>query len=128
MHEVHAGLDACLQDVRVPPLGRVRAFFEATQEKYQYRLKYGVGDIILCDTTGSLYRGRKERMNRLALLGNALNGSLEAAERSEHPLCVRLAQAQVREVRDAQRSALRPSVRGDIRIKFTGGRRGSGDP
>jgi malate dehydrogenase (oxaloacetate-decarboxylating) len=27
-------------------------------------LKYGVGDIILCDTTGSLYRGRTERMNR----------------------------------------------------------------
>jgi malate dehydrogenase (oxaloacetate-decarboxylating) len=27
-------------------------------------LKYGVGDIILCDTTGSLYRGRTVKMNR----------------------------------------------------------------
>jgi TetR/AcrR family transcriptional regulator, transcriptional repressor for nem operon len=35
MSEVHAGLDACLGDERVPPLQRVRGFFEATQDKYR---------------------------------------------------------------------------------------------
>jgi AcrR family transcriptional regulator len=35
MSEVHAGLDACLGDERVPPLQRVRSFFEATQDKYR---------------------------------------------------------------------------------------------
>lgn len=33
--EVHAGLDACLQDNERPPLARVRHFFELTQQKYQ---------------------------------------------------------------------------------------------
>ena len=33
--EVHAGLDACLQDQTRPPLARVRHFFELTQEKYK---------------------------------------------------------------------------------------------
>ena len=33
--EVHAGLDACLQDQALPPLGRVRHFFELTQQKYK---------------------------------------------------------------------------------------------
>ena len=33
--EVHAGLDACLQDHERPPLARVRHFFEMTQQKYQ---------------------------------------------------------------------------------------------
>lgn len=32
---VHAGLDACLGDSKVPPLHRVRQFFEATSEKYR---------------------------------------------------------------------------------------------
>jgi malate dehydrogenase (oxaloacetate-decarboxylating) len=46
-------------------------------------MKYGAGDIILCDTTGSLYRGRTERMNRskeeIAALTNKDNlaGKLE---------------------------------------------------
>jgi TetR/AcrR family transcriptional repressor of nem operon len=35
MTMVHAGLDACLLDRRVPPLSRVRRFFEMTQEKYR---------------------------------------------------------------------------------------------
>lgn len=35
MEEVHAGLDACLADVSIPPLARARAFFEATQNKYE---------------------------------------------------------------------------------------------
>lgn len=35
MTEVHAGLDACLQDPELPPLARVRRFFELTQEKYR---------------------------------------------------------------------------------------------
>jgi AcrR family transcriptional regulator len=35
MTEVHAGLDACLQDARLPPLARVRRFFELTQQKYR---------------------------------------------------------------------------------------------
>lgn len=35
MEEVHAGLDSCLGDKNLQPLDRVRAFFEATQAKYQ---------------------------------------------------------------------------------------------
>ncbi|MEP7312979.1 MAG: TetR family transcriptional regulator C-terminal domain-containing protein [Pseudomonadota bacterium] len=35
MQHVHAGLDACLQDERRPPLERVRGFFELTQEAYR---------------------------------------------------------------------------------------------
>lgn len=35
MEQVHAGLDACLQDKKRPPLARVRRFFELTQQKYR---------------------------------------------------------------------------------------------
>jgi TetR/AcrR family transcriptional regulator, transcriptional repressor for nem operon len=35
MVEVHAGLEQCLGDRAVPPLQRVRGFFEATREKYR---------------------------------------------------------------------------------------------
>jgi TetR/AcrR family transcriptional regulator, transcriptional repressor for nem operon len=35
MDGVHAGLDACLTDTSLAPLDRIRAFFEATQEKYR---------------------------------------------------------------------------------------------
>ena len=35
MRQVHAGLDACLGDAALPPLERVRRFFENTQEKYR---------------------------------------------------------------------------------------------
>lgn len=35
MEEVHAGLDECLSDPARPPLERVRAFFEASREKYR---------------------------------------------------------------------------------------------
>lgn len=35
MRNVHAGLDACLGDEGRPPLERVRAFFEATQQHYR---------------------------------------------------------------------------------------------
>jgi TetR/AcrR family transcriptional repressor of nem operon len=35
MRQVHAGLDACLGDKRRPPLGRVRRFFELTQQAYR---------------------------------------------------------------------------------------------
>lgn len=33
--EVHTGLDGCLRDHELPPLSRVRRFFELTQQKYQ---------------------------------------------------------------------------------------------
>ena len=33
--QVHAGLDACLQDKKRPPLERVRLFFEQTQQSYR---------------------------------------------------------------------------------------------
>ena len=33
--EVHTGLDACLRDPELPPLARVRHFFEQTQQKYR---------------------------------------------------------------------------------------------
>src|SRR5688500_1381849 len=35
MHQVHAGLDACLGDEARSPLERVRWFFESTQQKYR---------------------------------------------------------------------------------------------
>jgi TetR/AcrR family transcriptional regulator, transcriptional repressor for nem operon len=35
MVAVHAGLEQCLGDESVPPLRRVRSFFEATREKYR---------------------------------------------------------------------------------------------
>jgi TetR/AcrR family transcriptional repressor of nem operon len=35
MVQVHAGLDACLQDTERPPLARVRSFFELTQQAYR---------------------------------------------------------------------------------------------
>jgi TetR/AcrR family transcriptional repressor of nem operon len=35
MGEVHVGLDAFLGDAGVPPLQRIRNFFEATAEKYR---------------------------------------------------------------------------------------------
>lgn len=35
MDAVHAGLDMCLADTSLAPLDRARAFFEATQQKYQ---------------------------------------------------------------------------------------------
>jgi TetR/AcrR family transcriptional repressor of nem operon len=35
MRHVHAGLDVCLGDRERPPLGRVRRFFEVTQQTYR---------------------------------------------------------------------------------------------
>lgn len=35
MKEVHAGLDHCLGDASLPPLKRVRRFFELSEEKYR---------------------------------------------------------------------------------------------
>lgn len=35
MTGVHAGLDACLLDPTLPPLARIRRFFEMTQESYR---------------------------------------------------------------------------------------------
>jgi TetR/AcrR family transcriptional regulator, transcriptional repressor for nem operon len=35
MEGVHAGLDQCLGDVSLPPLKRVRRFFELSEEKYR---------------------------------------------------------------------------------------------
>jgi TetR/AcrR family transcriptional regulator, transcriptional repressor for nem operon len=35
MQHVHAGLDACLGDKSLPPLKRVRRFFEMTRQKYR---------------------------------------------------------------------------------------------
>lgn len=34
MREVHAGLDACLDDRSQPPMARIRRFFELSQQKY----------------------------------------------------------------------------------------------
>ena len=35
MSEVHAGLDQCLGDAALPPLDRVRRFFELSEQKYR---------------------------------------------------------------------------------------------
>ncbi len=41
MSEVHAGLDLCLGDRNLPPLPRVRRFFELSRDKYQREGYFG---------------------------------------------------------------------------------------
>jgi TetR/AcrR family transcriptional regulator, transcriptional repressor for nem operon len=64
MVEVHAGLEQCLGDRAVPPLQRVRGFFEATREKYRGEgylgcLLGGLGQEL--SGVSELFRGRIER-------------------------------------------------------------------
>jgi TetR/AcrR family transcriptional repressor of nem operon len=63
MVEVHAALDACLQDPERTPLARVRHFFEMTQEKYREQgymgcLLGGLGQEL--SGVSAVFRGRIE--------------------------------------------------------------------
>lgn len=63
MEQVHAGLDACLGDRDRPPLERVRAFFEASRDKYRDEgylgcLLGGVGQEL--SGTNEVFRARIE--------------------------------------------------------------------
>lgn len=60
MVEVHAGLDACLGDQSMPPLVRVRRFFELSRDKYREQ-----GDLgCLLGGLGQELSGVSERFRR----------------------------------------------------------------
>jgi TetR/AcrR family transcriptional repressor of nem operon len=80
MTEVHAGLDACLQDARLPPLARVRRFFELTQEKYRSEgymgcLLGGVGQ----ELSGVSEVFRRKIETCFSVIANRLGNCLEEA-------------------------------------------------
>lgn len=64
MRNVHAGLDACLEDATRPPLDRVRRFFELTRRSYQKEgymgcLLGGLGQEL--SGVSAVFRGRIEQ-------------------------------------------------------------------
>jgi len=80
LQQVHAGLDVCLGDALLPPLARVRRFFELTQERYQdqgYRgcLLGGLGQEL--SGVSETFRRRIEAC--LAEIASRLAGCLEEA-------------------------------------------------
>jgi TetR/AcrR family transcriptional repressor of nem operon len=80
LQQVHAGLDFCLGDAQIPPLARVRRFFELTQERYQeqgYRgcLLGGLGQEL--SGVSETFRRRIEAC--LAEIASRLAGCLEEA-------------------------------------------------
>src|SRR5512139_1547134 len=80
LQQVHAGLDACLGDAHLPPLERVRRFFEWTQERYReqgYRgcLLGGLGQEL--SGVSETFRRRIEAC--LAEIASRLAGCLEEA-------------------------------------------------
>jgi TetR/AcrR family transcriptional repressor of nem operon len=60
MRQVHAGLDACLCDEEVPPLDRVRRFFETTEKVYRQQGYMGC----LLGGLGQELSGVSERFRR----------------------------------------------------------------
>ena len=83
MRQVHAGLDACLDDERRPPLNRVRHFFEATQQSYRKEgylgcLLGGLGQEL--SGVSPLFRRRIEAC--LSEIADQIAVCLEAAKRS----------------------------------------------
>lgn len=87
MAQVHAGLDACLQDATRPPLARVRRFFELTQEKYRSEgymgcLLGGVGQ----ELSGVSDVFRRKIEGCFSVIAGRLAGCLEEArERGDIP-------------------------------------------
>lgn len=87
MDNVHAGLDACLGDERVPPLLRVRRFFEATEQTYRAQgylgcLLGGLGQEL--SGVSDAFRRKVERC--LTEISNRLAACLgEAVQRGDLP-------------------------------------------
>ena len=80
MHEVHAGLEACLCEESLRPLDRVRHFFEVTEEKYReqgYRgcLLGGLGQEL--SGVSAVFRTKIEEC--LSEIGNRIAVCLEKA-------------------------------------------------
>lgn len=87
MQEVHRGLDMCLGDGSVPPLQRVRGFFEATIQKYRSEGYLGC----LLGGLGQELSGVSEAFRRkveecFAVIAGRIAGCLqEAVDRGELP-------------------------------------------
>ena len=87
MAQVHAGLDACLGDSQLPPLRRVRRFFELTQDKYRSEgymgcLLGGVGQ----ELSGVNEVFRRKIENCFSIIADRLGSCLEEAlSRGEIP-------------------------------------------
>jgi TetR/AcrR family transcriptional regulator, transcriptional repressor for nem operon len=80
MRQVHAGLDACLEDERRPPLERVRRFFEMTRRSYKSEgylgcLLGGLGQEL--SGANEVFRQRIEKC--LSEIAERIAGSLEKA-------------------------------------------------
>jgi TetR/AcrR family transcriptional repressor of nem operon len=87
MQEVHAGLDQCLGDTRIPPLQRVRRFFELSADKYRDEgylgcLLGGLGQEL--SGISDVFRRRVERC--FTEIARRVSGCLgEAVERGDLP-------------------------------------------
>jgi TetR/AcrR family transcriptional regulator, transcriptional repressor for nem operon len=87
MEEVHGGLDACLGDTTLPPLLRVRRFFELSGEKYRTEgylgcLLGGLGQ----ELSGVSETFRRKVESCFSEIARRLTGTLgEALERHELP-------------------------------------------
>jgi len=87
MEEVHAGLDFCLGEETVPPLQRVRNFFEATSDKYSKDgylgcMLGGLGQELA--GVNDVFRHRMDGC--LAVIGERIGSCLElAVERGDLP-------------------------------------------
>jgi TetR/AcrR family transcriptional repressor of nem operon len=82
MTEVHAGLDFCLKDETLPPLARVRRFFELTQQKYEQEGYMGC----LLGGLGQELSGVSEAFRRkveqcFSIIAERIAGCLEEARR-----------------------------------------------
>ncbi len=87
MEEVHAGLDHCLGEESIPPLQRVRNFFEATGDKYSKDgylgcMLGGLGQELA--GVNDVFRHRID--NCLSVIGDRIGGCLaRAVERGDLP-------------------------------------------
>jgi TetR/AcrR family transcriptional regulator, transcriptional repressor for nem operon len=83
MESVHAGLDACLSDESLPPLARVRRFFEMTQQSYREQgymgcLLGGLGQ----ELSGVSEVFRRKIAGCFAVIADRMAGCLEKARRA----------------------------------------------
>ncbi|MGD8863396.1 MAG: TetR family transcriptional regulator C-terminal domain-containing protein [Myxococcales bacterium] len=87
MEEVHAGLDACLENPELGPLQRVRSFFEATRNKYSEDGYLGCMLGGLGQELSGVSDTMRARIDRcLSEIGDSLAGCLEQArEQGELP-------------------------------------------
>lgn len=83
MHEVHAGLDACLGDTGLAPLDRVRRFFEMSRDKYGREgylgcMLGGLGQ----ELSGASDAFRQKIEDCFAVIAGRIAGCLDEARRS----------------------------------------------